>query len=149
MTGDVKDNSMLIGFSIGGLASIGISETFSVQPELLYSTRGTGFTGGNFVTSYLDIPILAKYNFSDEIHAELGPQIGLLMGASANGTDVKDGYKSMDLGLAIGGGYTLESGIDISLRYATSLSSVAEDYEYKVVTYDASGLPTGTKTETK
>ena len=149
VTGDVEENSMLIGFSVGGFVSVGISEAFSLQPELLYSTRGTSYDGGNFVTSYLDIPILAKYNFSDEVHAELGPQIGLLMGASADGTDVKDGYKSMDLGLAIGGGYTLESGIDISLRYVTSLSSFAEDFESTEITYDAAGMPNGTKVVTK
>ena len=127
---DIEGNSMLIGFSVGGFASIGISEAFSVQPELLYSTKGSSFDeGGDYVLSYIDIPIMAKYNVSDEIHFELGPQIGLLMAADADGNDVKEFFSGTDIGLAVGGGYTLESGIDLSLRYATSLSTITEDSE--------------------
>lgn len=149
MTGkDANETSMMIGFSVGGFASIGLSEAFSVQPELMYSIKGSSSASKNFSLSYLDVPILAKYNISDEIHVELGPQIGLLMAASYDGNDMKDWFKGLDLGLAVGGGYTLESGIDLSLRYITSLSSIGEDRDTKVITYDSNGVPTGTKTVT-
>ena len=34
---------MKVGFQIGGLVEIGVSEKFSVQPELVFSTQGAKF----------------------------------------------------------------------------------------------------------
>ena len=62
ITGDIEDNSSKVGFHVGGFAEIKVSEKFSVQPELLFSTQGTKFdfegTNVNFNLSYLNIPIM-------------------------------------------------------------------------------------------
>ncbi|MAC94052.1 MAG: hypothetical protein CMC96_00985 [Flavobacteriales bacterium] len=130
---DVEDNSMLIGFQIGGYAHLGISEAFAIQPEILFDAKGSKFEGGgeeaNFNLNYITIPVLAKLMVTDELGFHLGPQLGLLMSAEFDGEDVKDNYKSTDFGLAVGGGYELESGLNFSLRYSMSLGTIGEDYE--------------------
>lgn len=123
---DVGDVDGLMGFHVGGFATVMIGDAFAVQPELLYSTKGAE----DLTFSYIDIPVLAKYYFTENISALAGPQIGLLMSADNDGTDVKDAYKSMDLAFAIGGEYALDMGLSFGVRYTSSLGSVAEDFEF-------------------
>ena len=62
----------LTGYSLGGFFKIDLSEKFSIQPEILYSLKGTK-TSGTFLGqkatariefTYIEIPVLAKYSFS-------------------------------------------------------------------------------------
>lgn len=134
MTGDdVEDAEMLIGFQIGGYAHIGISDAFAIQPELLFDTKGASYDAGDESVSnnlsYISVPILAKYMVTEGFDIHLGPQIGILMSAKFDGEDNSDSYKSTDFGLAAGAGYELESGLNFSLRYSMSLSTIGEEYE--------------------
>jgi len=94
--------SMNIGFHIGGIVNIGVNESFSVQPELLYSTAGAkwdqtttqtffGVTetiddNAKYSLSYIQIPILAQYKLDNGLFFQAGPYFGILMGASASET---------------------------------------------------------------
>ncbi|WP_395043781.1 porin family protein [Flavobacterium sp.] len=132
LTGDVEDNSMKVGFHIGGFVNIGISEKFSVQPELLYNTGGAKFTGGSTNLSYLSIPVMAQYNITEEFSLEAGPQIGFLMSANdkADGggsVDIKDSLNSTDFGLNLGLGYDVAENINIGLRYTIGMSNILKD----------------------
>lgn len=40
VTGDVENADSKIGFHVGRIVEIAISEKFSIQPELLYSAKG-------------------------------------------------------------------------------------------------------------
>ncbi|MEX2379984.1 MAG: porin family protein [Vicingaceae bacterium] len=139
MTGDdVEDADMLIGFQVGGYVHLGLSDAFAIQPELLFEMKGASYDAGDDESvstnlSYISIPILAKYMITEELDVHLGPQIGLLMSAETDGEDVSDFYKSTDFGLAVGAGYELESGLNFSLRYAMSLSTIGEDFEESFV----------------
>jgi hypothetical protein len=99
--GDDVDGT--IGFHVGGFAHLGLSDQFAIQPELQFSTKGAE----DLTLSYIDIPILAKYYLTEGLHIHAGPQIGLLLSADADGTDVKDSYKSTDFAIASGAGYQL------------------------------------------
>ena len=73
-------------FHIGGVVEIPISDSFSVQPELLYSSQGakaeSSFGGDvDFKLSYLNLPIMAKYYVAENFSLEAGPQVGLLLSA--------------------------------------------------------------------
>lgn len=134
ITGDIEDNSSKVGFHVGGFAEIKVSEKFSVQPELLFSTQGTKFdfegTNVNFNLSYLNIPIMAKYYVFDKFSLEAGPQIGFLMSAKLAGDgdklDLKDEYKSTDFGVNFGVGYDFTENISAGLRYNFGLSNIAK-----------------------
>ncbi len=161
MSGDVEDNSMKVAFHLGGMAEIKISETFSIQPELLYSAQGAKFSDGTLALNYLVLPIMAKYTVAENFTVEVGPQFGYLLSAKAKDTsedpdpgiaskgsannkaqaaqassiDLKENFKSFDLGAAIGASYLLNNGMNLSVRYIMGLSNTPKgdvgDFKYK------------------
>lgn len=120
-----------VGFHLGGYATISVSDKFAVQPELLYSAQGAKFEGGSLNLSYINIPVMAKFNVADKFNLEVGPQVGLLMSASqkfsGGSLDVKEGYKTMDFGLNFGAGYDVAENINVGLRYCLGLSQLEKE----------------------
>ncbi len=125
------------GFHIGGLVEIPISEKISIQPELLYSMKGSNydFSSGDtdIKLDYIDVPILGKYHIIEGLSGEFGPVIGVLVKADADDgdetVDIKEFYKSTDIGLAIGASYRLPMGVFFSLRYNKGLTDINDDSE--------------------
>ena len=159
ITGDDTDDlDGRTSFHFGVVAEIAISDKFSVQPELLYSSQGAtsedsyseeGFNVKEEVTvklDYINLPIIAKYYVADGFSIEAGPQIGFLMNseleidltASGEGfsedfsetEDLKDYVKGIDFGLNFGLGYKMESGLNFSARYNLGLSDGKDDPEF-------------------
>lgn len=88
-----------------------------LKAKLVYDSKGwaNGFiddeennssTTTNFKLNYLSIPIMANWHFgsSRNWYLNFGPYVGFLISAkdSALGMDVKEAFKSTDLGLALG-----------------------------------------------
>ncbi|MBW1654003.1 porin family protein [Flavobacterium quisquiliarum] len=136
--GDVDDTKALIGFQVGGFAEIKIIERLSIQPELLFSTQGTkvdGFGGQDedWKLNYINVPVLAKFYVTKQFTVEAGPQIGFLVSAKADGNDVKDSFKSVDLGFNFGAGYNFTDNFSAGIRYTVGLSNVLD---YNVDDFD-------------
>ena len=113
-------------FHLGGVAEISLMDSFSIQPELLYSAHGAKDQNDiddneTFKVDYLTLPVLAKYYIIDGLSLEAGPQLGFLLSSKQedNGEtdDLKDVTKSTDFGLALGVGYKMENGLHFGLRY--------------------------------
>ena len=147
---------------LGVTAEFEISDTFSIQSELLYSLQGAtqsnteelpGFRSvieQEWKLNYIQIPIMAKFYVSEGLSLEAGPQIGFLASAEVDidftvtdlfdGTsvsnsstvDVKDSFKSVDFGLNFGLGYKLDSGLNFALRYNLGLSNIYDVSESTV-----------------
>ena len=141
LTGDEdEDNSSKVGFHVGGFVEIKVSDKFSVQPELLFSTQGTqaeySESGVSFKSkinlSYLNIPVMAKYYVAEGFSLEAGPQIGFLTSAKykieSEGNEVeadgKDDFESVDFGVNFGAGYDFTENLSVGLRYNLGLSNV-------------------------
>lgn len=134
-SGDVEDVKMKIGYHVGALVQIPVSESFLIQPELVFSAQGAKSEGteddvkANF--NYLNIPIMAKYQSTSGFFAETGPQIGFLMSAKMKAgdtdVDVKEYYKSTDFNWAFGLGYQMASGFGVNARYNLGLSSIYDE----------------------
>ena len=134
-SGDVEDVKMKIGYYVGGLVQIPVSESFIIQPELVFSAQGAKSDDAdddvkaNF--NYLNIPIMAKYQSTSGFFAETGPQIGFLMSAKMKAgdtdVDVKEYYKSTDFNWAFGLGYQMASGFGVNARYNLGLSSIYDE----------------------
>ncbi len=107
------------GFHFGAFANIGLAG-ISLQPEILYSTKGAD----DFDLTYVEVPILLKKNFAKVVNIHLGPQFGFLTKAESNDVDVKDFVKGTDLSLAVGGGLDLPMGLSAGLRYVLGLSDI-------------------------
>lgn len=136
IAGDGSDNfDGKFGFHVGGVVEFQISETFSVQPELLYSSQGDKetFEGMDikYKLDYLNLPIMAKYYLSEGFSIEAGPQIGFLLSAKAEGEgvslDIKDLIKDIDFGLGFGLGYKLENGLNFSGRFNIGISNMVDN----------------------
>ncbi len=148
---DEYDGKSKTGFHLGLVAEFMLTEKFGIQPEVLYSTQGTkieesgtefGMTYNFEATQdldYVNVPILAKYYFTDALSLELGPQIGFLVkgeqeytisldGETESGKeDIKDYVKSTDFGLAAGLGYKFYGGLFVNARYILGLSSINDE----------------------
>lgn len=136
LTGDdVEDNSMKMGAVGGVFMSYDLTEIFAIQPELLFTMKGTTFGEGsdevNLKLNYFEIPLLLKVNLPTEGKIKpmlyAGPALGILMSAKAEDEDVKDEAKSMDIGVLAGAGvgYKLEKGmIGVEFRYEVGMSTI-------------------------
>lgn len=114
-------------FNFGLMAEIPISQKFSFQPEVMFSGQGYSFEGsdGNIIAlSYLNVPLMGKYYLTKGLSVEAGPQIGFLLSAKNERTDVKDSFKTLDFGVNLGLGYKLENGINFGARYNLGLTNI-------------------------
>lgn len=128
---NIIDISPKVGAYVGGMAEIpAFFENFYLQPELLLSFQGADIGIGNLNLNYVHLPLMAKYHITDEIAAEFGPQIGLLIGE--NGDDY-GGYdtKSAHFGLNVGGGYRLNDAIYFQLRFGLGISKAIENPNFR------------------
>lgn len=140
--GDVGTQNMRIGFNLGLFTELAVGENFSIQPELLLSTKGNRATYDivgveNDVKTnltYIDIPVLAKVTIGEVLNIHVGPYASYLIGANASADgDVFDGsreinrdnFKTWDYGLAAGLGADIDV-VTIGARYNLGLVNVAK-----------------------
>jgi Outer membrane protein beta-barrel domain len=121
-----------IGFNIGGLANISLTEKLKVQPEILYSAEGTKSSAAKFNPNLINIPVLLQYSLYKGLYAETGPQFGIITSFkvkpndSGSSIDVKDSYKSSNFSWGIGFGYQTNNGLGMNARYNLGLASIAK-----------------------
>lgn len=142
LSGDIEDVKMKIGFNIGVTGDIAFSDMFSFHPELVFSAQGAKYDVSDIDASlnfnYLNLPLLVRYNNPSGFYAELGPQVGFLMSAKEKvedeDEDIKDSFKGIDFGAALGIGYQMKNGFGFGARYALGLSNIldTEDEESDV-----------------
>lgn len=138
---DVNDENARIGFNAGFYGQILSTDVFAIQPELLYTTKGSEneYDGiidqtVKFKLNYLEVPLLAVFKLGDvaEIHA--GGYGSYLLGANvsysgdiANGGENldRDNFKTFDYGLV--GGLGLNFGdVQVGTRYNYGLVKIAK-----------------------
>lgn len=166
------ENTSGFGFFVGGFAALELSEGLYVRPELHFALRGSSDTettttsttvlGQTIETtteedftsrdSFLEIPVLIGYEFSEGLSVQAGPAIGLLLGSSASGeittttggesttvefdSDSTEGRNGFEFGLALGLNYRLESGLGFGVRYTRALTDIAEDNDFGGTTFN-------------
>jgi hypothetical protein len=169
VSGDDLDSDFLFGYHIGGFAEINFSDKLTFAPEMLFSIQGyqssisETIEFGGFSTSaegeeelrlsYLNFPLMMRYNITESLFAEAGPQIGFLMGAKLESSsessiespgfdedgesititevvqettelNVRDRYNDIDFGVSLGAGGHITDNFLISLRYYLGLSEI-------------------------
>jgi hypothetical protein len=125
-----------VGFHIGGFATIMFSETFGIQPELLYSAVGSkfDFSGDEMVSkwSYITVPVMFRYQPIELLNIHAGPQFGILAGAKSevDGESVDiENTKGLEIAAAFGAGIDLPMGLGFSGRYVLGLSNIVDETE--------------------
>lgn len=146
LTGDNGEKMKLrTSFNAGVFVEVELSDRFSLQPELYYSSQGAKqdfqFNQGNDVSStlevtqrqdYLVIPVLAKFYATEHFFIEAGPQIGFLLKATGESSglvdiedeDIKDIITDTDIALNLGVGYQFPSNLFINARFVNGLTNV-------------------------
>jgi hypothetical protein len=128
LTGDypsTEKTDSKIGFHVGGTLELELTSKFSLLGEALISTQGNkkevvtsvSKTTQNISLTYLNIPVLVKYNILPKLSLEFGPQIGFAVSG-------KDKYEISDSEI---GSFSLET----DLLKDGSVSILGTPFEYK------------------
>ncbi|OKL41046.1 porin family protein [Pontibacter flavimaris] len=112
-------------FHAGVFAQFGISNFFSLQPELLYTRKGYERQDSVFRLDYLEVPVLAVFNISRNLSVHLGPQVGVMMSVKEEDKEVDlEPYNSFDYGLAAGLEGSLMERFRVGTRYVHGLGDL-------------------------
>jgi hypothetical protein len=124
------------GFHIGVYGESFISESFSIQPELMYSQQGYEITNssGTFTQKldYINLPLMLKAYPSKNFFLEAGPQIGLAVSHKEEYDGLFSGSQeydpnNFDWGINFGGGFKTDSGISLGVRYHLGLGDLYDE----------------------
>ena len=152
-TEDVEDNNVLTGFNLGVFAKLPITQTFAIQPELAYTTKGAeleynnAFVNGTstFKLNYLELPVLLVVNLSENFNIHGGPYFAYLIDGKAtndsqgtlfdaeNNLD-NDDFNKFDTGISVGIGYDTNK-IGFGIRYNYGLQKVGKERNYNGTNY--------------
>tara|TARA_R110002050_G_scaffold243212_3_gene379714 strand:- start:4837 stop:5364 length:528 start_codon:yes stop_codon:yes gene_type:complete len=103
----------------GAFATISLSKTISIMPELQFSAEGAKEETINL--DYIQAPILFRFRLSEKIHFGLGPQVGLKV------HKYEDGVKDFAYSGVAGIEYKLTHVLFADIRYTYGLSNVFDD----------------------
>lgn len=142
---DADDENMKLGINLGLYSKIPLTKGLSIQPELIYSSKGAKLTYNNFILgkgeyrfnlNYVELPVLAVINLANNFNLQGGAYLSYLV--SANIKDVEDNgsinnikdleaenFNRLDYGLVGGLGVDVKN-ITIGARYSYGLKEVGE-----------------------
>lgn len=127
------DKDGITSFHAGLVAELKLLESFSIQPELLYSTQGATYknAGNEFKNElgYLSIPVMAKFYLGKSFSIEAGPQASFLL-SERNDFDVKDA-ETFDFALNAGLGFKITKNLFIQGRYSLGLTEASKNADVK------------------
>lgn len=146
---ELDDENARMGFHAGFFSQIMFAETFGLQPEFLFTTKGTEakYEGMfdqtvNFNMNYIDIPLFAVLRPVEVLEIYAGPYIGFMLNSNIKYSGALDGDDELDrdhfntLDYGVAGGVALNfGGVQAGARYYVGLQELADS--------DASNLMLG------
>lgn len=127
------DKEAITSYHAGLVAEIKLTDGFSVQPELLYSTQGATYkyaaTEFKNELGYLSIPVLAKFNLNKTVSLDLGPQASFLL-SERNDFDVENA-ETFEFGVAGGLSVNITKNFFLQGRYVAGLTEATRDATVK------------------
>ncbi len=130
----------ITSYHAGLIADIKLTEGFSVQPELLYSTQGATYknAGIEFMNQlgYISLPVMAKIHLNKTISLELGPQASFLL-SQKNQFKVND-TTTFDFSANGGLVFNVTKSLFIDGRYVLGLTNASKEAQIKNSTVQVS-----------
>jgi hypothetical protein len=137
--------NMKVGFDGGMYVKIPFTRGFSLQPELLYSTKGAQDTYSNFLQGsgqyrfnlgYVEMPVLAVVNLAKNFNLHLGGYAAYLTNAEVKNVNDDgtiegatslnaDNFNRWDFGLIGGLGFDIQN-VTIGARYNYGLMNIGK-----------------------
>jgi len=103
----------------------------SMQGAKWEEDYGMGVVSGRVNLLYLNLPIVARYQFEGGFFGELGIQPGFLLSAKDKYEGVSEDYKdyvnTFDFGIPIGVGYEFKNKLGVGLRVVPGLTNINKD----------------------
>lgn len=144
--GNAEDFEAEIGYSAGLFVGIGLSESITFEPELLFSKLSTNVTSigadlenvtKNMQLNYLNIPLKFKFKIIGDLGIEVDPEIGLLLSAKeefvdmidVKDMDIKEQLKTVDFDLNFGLSYDFSDEFFMDARYNLGFMNISQSNE--------------------
>jgi hypothetical protein len=145
-------NKSLTGVHFGLFAKLPITESFAVQPELYFTTKGGELTYQNVVVdgtakfnlNYIEVPVLAVFKIFPGFNFQVGPYASYLVSSKVTNVNnvsfnfednIQSGdFNKFDTGLMAGFGIDVKS-VEIGVRYNFGLLKVGKDKTYLGTNY--------------
>lgn len=142
-----NDKNILPGFHAGAFVGIPLTGSLSVQPELLFSGKGTKWvqetttytSDVSLRLNYVEVPVSLVYSLARDLDFQLGPYVGFLLGASSDSKITsgsssvnfsnelaRENFQSTDFGLQGGMRFHLNP-VFVGFTYKLGLSEVATE----------------------
>ena len=106
-----EDTKSLIGFNAGVFMNAPLAANFSIQPEVLYNTKGAKADGADLSLNldYISVPVMFQYNATPQFYLEAGPEFSFIVSSKAKSggvtADVDEIVEKFDIGVGLGAGY--------------------------------------------
>lgn len=134
------DIQNIVRYNAGGYCNYFFYKVFAIQPELILSGKGVHwkdfYDDMKDILTYIDIPLLIKYQPSKYFNVHAGPQIGFRIRAmqkdmeTGEKTNINDYYNLLDYGVAAGVEANLPNRFNLNVRYVFGLFSATTDVQY-------------------
>ena len=142
---EADDENLKLGLNLGLYAKIPLVKGVSLQPELIYSSKGSKLTYNNFILgkgeyrfnlNYVEVPVLAVINLVKNVNLQVGPYVSYLVSANVkdmdedgtidNAKDLKaENFNRFDYGLAGGLGIDVQN-FTLGARYNYGLKEIGD-----------------------
>ena len=153
---EVGDENIKPGAHAGFYAKLPIAGGVSIQPEVVYSMKGSQINYNNvllgsgkyrFNLNYIDVPVLAVFNVTRNFNIHAGPYASFLVSAKVKDVDSegnvngvtelnKDNFHSIDYGAVAGIGFDIEN-VSLGARYNYGMREVGKEGRANDVTNGA------------
>jgi hypothetical protein len=136
---DLNDENARFGFNAGLYSQFMIAGIFGIQPELLFTTKGTEAVYDGIINqtvqfnmNYIDVPVLAVLSPLPVLEFYAGPYVGLLIDSNVKYSGLindeseinRDHFNTLDVGFTGGIALNLEM-VKVGLRYNLGLQKLA------------------------
>ena len=135
-------HGMQLNYQAGLVMEYKFSDKFAIAPEAVFAAQGGKYnakafelgdmlidTDVTFHTNYINVPVMFKWYATPAFSIDLGPQVGFNVYSKYSikdhdAYDIKDGTKSVDFGVGLGGTYNLTEKAFVQARYTMGLTDV-------------------------
>ncbi|SJZ97199.1 porin family protein [Sediminibacterium ginsengisoli] len=142
---DVKNENMKVGGTFGLYAKLPVARGVSIQPEVLYSMKGSQLEYNNVLGSgkyrfnldYIEIPVTAVFNIAQNFSLHAGGYAAFLTSAKIKDVDNngningvttlnRENFRGTDFGLVGGVGFDIGNAT-LGARYSYGLQEIGKD----------------------
>lgn len=129
---DIKTDA-ITSYHAGIVADISLFKSFSIQPELLYSTQGASYENAidefKNELGYISLPVMLKVYLSDSFSLDIGPQASFLL-SKKDEFDLND-YNTFDFSANAGVSLKITKSLFAQARYSLGLTEISKNADVK------------------